>query len=245
MILGAQGVSATVENIDDGVELHLTTQNAERVERLREALSRIAEGVGQQPRRADRRVRPGGFTPSDEDRRPDRRGRGDAGGGPRDFPAPDEPDLMRMVLSGRVELDYREIDGGAALIFKAEDEETIAELQELMPTWLERVRERVRDMRGARGLMGGEGEVLRLLATGEIRVDVEELDRGVNVTVVSEDPELARKIKQELPAAIERLQESARLAGERRARAPDAEPGDRSGRPGRVRRGEGRRRGGF
>jgi hypothetical protein len=152
---------------------------------------------------------------------------------------------MRMVLSGRVEIDYREIDGGAALIFKAEDKETVAELQELMPTWLERMRERVRDMRGARGLMGGQGEVLRMLATGEVRIDVEELDRGISVKVVSEDPDLARRIKQELPAAIERLQESARLAGERRARVAGTEPGDRSDRPGRGRGGEGRRRGGF
>ncbi len=176
---------------DDGVELIIATE-PERVEELRERAHRAAGALERVAARLEERgLEEGRLMPR---------------GG---------PGLLGVAARGEMRVEVRDIDDGVVLSLTSDKPEVVERLHERMPQMVEAARERAeqrREWAERAGRPERRGAALGLLAHDEVDVQVRETDEGVVIRVTSEDPELAHSIREELPGAIERLQEF----GERR-----------------------------
>ncbi len=178
-----------LNEIPEGVELVLTT-DPDRADALRERIEGTVAGLQQAAEHV----------------------------GPR-FPVPREgrgPALVPLVLAGEVELDTESVPEGLVVRITTEDEELRDRLQEQIPEWLERARQRREEqgwmMRQRRHARWG----LRLIAEEEVELDVDETDDGVLISVRSDDPETVEALHEHMPQMLEGLKDFATRMRERR-----------------------------
>jgi RPA family protein len=187
LLVGGENVQTEIGNTDNGVDLNVISTEKERVGDLQE---RVQAGVTRMEQAAERM------------------------GGRFQQAAPNAARLRRdpMVLlaTGAAKVSAKETDEGVVISFTSDDPETVKILQEQMPQWVADARqrgetqmERMRRMQAARELLANEA----------VKIEVEETESGILLKVTSEDPELAKQIKENLPAYFEAQAEMARRGG--------------------------------
>jgi len=173
---------------DSGVRITITTDNADQRERLR-------EGVRQRIQRINR-MREGAGA-GDRRRRGPQEG-GLQGGGP--------GGLMQLIASGRLQVSARDVDKGIAVTLRSDDPNIVERLQAEVPRLVAAYNERGRavnpeQMRAAN----------RLLASDKVKIEVKQTEGGITVRIASDDPKVAKQIKELLPAYFEGIGRRARM----------------------------------
>jgi hypothetical protein len=110
-----------------------------------------------------------------------------------------------------VNLSTKEVDNGIVVSFSSEDADTVKALQEQMPQWVAVARQQGQLQVQRRQQMQAARE---LLANEAVKIEVEQTDNGILVKVTSDDPELAKQVKESLPAYFEAQAEMARRMGQ-------------------------------
>ena len=185
IMLMPEGANVQVTNIDKGVRLNLTAEQPDQVRRIQTTVANRAAALGEaQGRGAGRRAE----------------------------------GVLGMVASGEVKLTTDYIDTGAVLILTSENAEVVKQIQtevaaavqarqagaagaERMRTVLEQMRPALEQARAADAL----------LASGQVKIDVKETDKGVVVQIISDDPKVAKELKDRLPTYFQGLPERAKL----------------------------------
>jgi hypothetical protein len=188
MLVGGENVQTEISNTDNGVDLTVISTDKERVGDLQ---ARAQAGVTRMEQAAERM------------------------GGRFQQAAPNAARLRRdpmlLLATGAAKVSVKETDDGVVISFTSDDPETVRILQEQMPQWVADARQRgqaqadrMRQMQAARALLANEA----------VKIEVEETENGIVVKVTSDDPELAKQVKENLPAYFEAQAEMARMAGQ-------------------------------
>ncbi|NLW49424.1 MAG: hypothetical protein GXY85_01090 [Candidatus Brocadiaceae bacterium] len=195
VFLGGETEGVQVLNAPDGVDLKMTADEPARVTALQ---LRVAEGVAAglartQERTQRRRARPG------QPERPLRAGAGPA-----------------ALLAEDVGVSARNTDDGVIVSFTSTRPEVVQALQERMPQWVDALSERARRARRTQ-------EARRLLRDQQVAMDVQETGNGIVVTITSDDPEVAARIRDLLPEHLQAQHKPLGAAGAGPAGALDPE----------------------
>ena len=194
-LVGADAVDVKVTRTDRGVDLAITSDNPEMIERLHTVALERLEGL-----RARERERGGAV------RRPDAEGR----------------PLLSMLVSGQAHLKADRTDGGIVLRFAAERPEAVEALQQLIPQMVKERRARVREEAGLEERVRErlrERRADELAAAGE-QDRPERLRQEVQRRLRAAREEAPRE-----PAARERRQEVPEATARRREGVAQREPG--------------------
>jgi hypothetical protein len=180
-LLTIEETEVTVANVDGGVELTITTENPDAVERLQQGVARgvqgiqrILEGIGD--RQGNRRFAAVGF--------------------------------WGVLRGGEVALAVANVEKGVVLSIMSQNADVVKNLQDNMPQWVEQARDRRKRMDEARRRATLQAEVNRLIANEKIRIEFERTDDGLTVKFVSDDPELSKKLQEMMPGYFKSLQET-------------------------------------
>ena len=215
-LLAMDQVQVEVVETDNGMKLNVTTERAEAVERLQQRVEQAVARMQQTAERAGERPQREGAPPATERGGRQAQGRPDMPGG--------KGLLVRLLNTGQLDVDTKKIDRGIAVRFSSENARIVSALHEQLPLMVLALQER-RAGRPDEPRPEGMRRLIRLLGEEDVSIRVREKDKGVSVDVTSDNPELAKLIKDYLPDYFEQLQQMARRmkqAGESR-RSRDAE----------------------
>jgi len=216
LLLGEEAGQTEVTNTDAGVDLTVTVADPERVAAEQE---RVVRGVINLQNMIDRlRARGAQGAPAG------RQARG----------------LLGLLAGGDVDVTSKKTDDGLVISFTSDKPEVVQALQQNMPQWVAQAQERADQARQLQQRARRTREALALLADDKVAVEVEETEKGITVTITSDDPELAGQIKEKLADFFRNRQEFARRAGELldRPRGRANAPMGAEGGQGRRRRGQ-------
>ncbi len=200
-LLAGDGAEVTVTNVDDGVQVKITAK-PEMVRLLQARAEAAVLEVEHLAGRAAERLRERAEAPA---------GRAPVG-------------VMGLLLRGDAQISAENVDGGVVLHLSSEKPELVETLQEATSRWVAQVRERAGQARDQALNAGRNREVLRLLASKDVQVKAIETDKGVTITVDSDNPDIAARIKEEIPDSVEALKELARQLAERRQADAEGRP---------------------
>jgi len=215
MLLSAPGAKTEVANTEKGVDVAITAEKPEDVARVQEA---IQAGVMQTQQIAENvRARLAG--------QPARGARAERG-------------LFLLLASGDANVSAKKTDKGMVVSLTSDKPEVVQTIQQNAPQWVAEARDREKAQEEMRARMEKVREAAVLVANEDVKLDVKETDNGITVQITSPNPDLAKQIKNTLPAGIEGLKEIAKTG----AAAAMGGPGGPLGGPGGPLRGM--RRGG-
>jgi hypothetical protein len=150
--------------------------------------------------------------------------------------------MMGLIASGELKVSAQDVDKGAVVTLSSSNADLVQRLQAEAPRLIEaRKAASAAGPEKLRAVLEQTRQADRLLASGKVKIDVKQTDRGIVVNVVSEDPKLAAEIRDELPAYFEDLPGRAKLmdqwlstrgaAGAERPAKPRAEGGRQAKQP--------------
>jgi hypothetical protein len=187
--LTAGADEVNVENIDNGVRVTSTVEGERSVGSLQARVAQVVNALGNLPARMA-----------------EAHGAAGRRGGP--------PGVMGLVLAGKVDLNAEDVDNGVAVEFTSDDAEVVQQLRQQVPQAVERAETAPSGRPGApgmRGIMAQQRNAMNVLAAEGVSVEVAETEKGIQVDVTSENPELAAKIKQDVAAYFDGLQHRSRM----------------------------------
>ncbi len=178
-LLTAEDMDVQVVKTDAGVELTITTTKPDLVPRLQ----RVAQTGVERLERFGAAGPEAGLPQGDL---PVRSGR-----------------ILSLVWSGDLIISARDIDDGVVVSFTSDNADVVTRIHEHVPQWVSETAERQEG--GARGArrMAQSREALTLLASDKVKLEVKETDKGITINVTSDDPEVAKQIREKLPAYYE------------------------------------------
>jgi len=194
-------VDVDVTENDDGVTIHLTTEDADIAKKLQENLPERIEQLREHARtRAQRRQQV-------RERREER--------------GIEVPEGLNLLASDEVRVEVVPTDAGADILMVSDNRDVVAQIKETVPQCIEnarRFRKRVRALRQHvaehPGAMLRGAQMLRLMLSPEVGSKLTETDNGVVIELFSDDPELAEKLKTVLPKRFESLRQLREKLGE-------------------------------
>jgi len=143
-------------------------------------------------------------------------------------------------LDSPIDVETVELDAGGAVLVTSEREQVVRAIQRVVPTLVERLRERAGGgIDPARGELwqgprdsdrpaGGRGS---LLQSDRVRVEVDELGNGARISITSSEPRVMNAIQERLPqmarrirGAVLRIAQQYRGEGRRRGSGEDERP---------------------
>ena len=169
--LTAEGVDVTVTEHADGVTILVTSDNPKLAERIK-------AGVPESMRHLRKRL-----YDARERRQPEGAGRGGVGRGGRPMP-PRMAGGFGLLASEEVDMQFAPRDDGVAIVLSTQNPDLAAQLKKVLPKQIEA-------MRRAGPAKRAQGDLLRLAASGQVKVKLTELDDGVTLTLTSDNPEVA------------------------------------------------------
>jgi hypothetical protein len=192
LLVGGENVQTEISNTDDGVKLTIASAEEAGVADLQ---NRALAGVDRMKQTAERL------------------GERFAQGAPNERMLRRDP--LLMLAAGDAEVAAEKTDDGVVVTLTSDDPQTVQVIQEQMPQWVATAKEA-----GQRRQQGAERRrqmqaARELLANEAVKIEVEETEAGIIVKVTSDDPELAKEVKENLPVYFEAQAEIARRAGQR------------------------------
>lgn len=195
MLMLVQGAGqAGVTNADAGVDLKLTVDDPQEVAVLQWRVERAVANLESMVERLAQRAQEG--APAG------RQARG----------------LLGLLAGGDAAISSKNIEDGVVVSFTSDKPEVVQALQQNMPQWVAQAQERGDQARQLQQRARAMREALALLADDKVAVEVEETEQGITVNVTSEDPELAKQIKEKLADYFRNRKEFAQGVGELPAR---------------------------
>jgi len=195
-ILATEG--ANVVNTDNGVDVTVTAEGAEKVADLQarttEAVNAVQGMVANAQDAAGDRVR-----------QMPRRG------------------LFGFLLSGDVTLTSANIDNGVVLSFTSDKPDVVEQLKTEMPNWIEQSRQRAQNI----AVMQRQAQARELLADEGVKIETAAVDGGLTITITSTDPATIAKIQEIMKTYFEDVAAQGNFVRAMRARALERGQGGR------------------
>ena len=198
VLFGGEDAKTQVANTDKGVDITVTAAKPEDVAKLQEAVQSSVTRV-QQAVQAAEAVR----------------GRmGEQGARPRA-----RRDLRALLASGQATIDAKKTDNGMIVSLSSDKPEVVQMIQQDAPKWVAEERTREQRMAELRGRAEKAREAMALLGQDDVKLEVTQADNGITVQVTSANPDVAKQIKENLPAYFEAQKELGKNAGQLQRRA--------------------------
>jgi hypothetical protein len=180
LLLERPEAETTVTNTDKGVDLTMKAKNPRQVVALQEQVQQAVMNLEQLRERLAQA--------------PQQRGqRADA--------------LLGLLAGGDLVVSSRKTDDGVVVSFASDKPEVVQTLQQSMPQWVAQAQARA-------GRVGQRRQAtldaLQILANEQVKVEVKETDKGIVIEVTSDDPALAKEVKEKLAEYFRNQQTQAR-----------------------------------
>ena len=204
-------VEVNVTDKDDGVTIHLTTENAELAEKLQaqmpKRIEQMRERAGQWRERRKEREEAKEAKESDAAREKV------------------QPKLQRkglgLLASDKVDVKVAPTEAGVDIVMTSKDPKVVERIQKAVPKQIEQMkqfRKRVQAMKEHvkehPGAMLRGAQMLNLMLSPEVETKLTQTEKGVVIELSSENAELAEKLKTVLPKRLENLRELREKMGE-------------------------------
>lgn len=187
-------VDVNVTENDNGVTIHLTTENADIAKRLQENLPQRIERLREHARNLEVRR-------EEIEKRREERG----------LEVPKGPNLL---ASDKVRVQVVPTDKGVDILMVSDDADVVAQIKETVPQHIENAKRFQRRVQVLRqqiaenpGAMLREAQVLNLMLSPEVQTKLTQTDKGVIIELSSDNPQLAEKLKTVLPKRLDNLRE--------------------------------------
>jgi len=194
-------VDVNVTENDNGVTIHLTTENADIAKRLQENLPGRIERLREQARKLEGRR-------EEIEKRREERG----------LEVPKGPNLL---ASDKVRVQVVPTDKGVDILMASDDPDVVAQIKQTVPQHIEnakRLRKRMQVLRQQiaehPGAMLREAQVLNLMFSPEVQTKLTPTDKGVIIELSSDNPQIAEKLKTVLPQRLYNVREVRESTGE-------------------------------
>jgi hypothetical protein len=187
MPLSAPGAKTEVANTEKGVDVAITAEKPEDVARVQEGIQADVIQIQQMAENAHGRMAGQGA----------RAARGERG-------------LFVLLANGEANVSAKKTEKGMVVSLTSEKPEVVQTIQQNAPQWVAQARAREQAAEEMRARMEKMREAAVLVGNEDVKLDVKETDNGVTVQITSANPDLAKQIKNTLPAGIEGLKEMAR-----------------------------------
>lgn len=200
LLFALEDVEVEVTATDDGVEVAIATDKPELVQRLQTR----AEGGVKRLHQFVAAIREGR---------------------PPEGPPPVRSGLiLRLLHSGDIDISATKTDSGVVLSFTSEKPRVVQRLQQTVQEWVSQSRGRREELAQPARRWAQTREALDLLASDKVQVRIRETKKGIAVHISSDDPKVAERIKEKMPAYYEGQKEMAKRMLQRGQR-PLQEPG--------------------